>query len=178
MEDSPRINLSKLDVARRQLECALNLFFYGGDIVAIHSLTSNAHEILATLAKKQKIASFVFDTLLSNIKPEKRKEVKIRLSNPRNFFKHAEKDPNATLSFSEGQNHYILYDACLLYTKLTDENPELILAFTLWFSVKNNEMFIDQNIKQTFKNYPDNPSNKLAFLAGINEAYKELKYGK
>jgi hypothetical protein len=47
-----KIEISKLDAAKRQLKTAINLYFSYGDPVSIHTLASAAREILYDLNKK------------------------------------------------------------------------------------------------------------------------------
>ena len=42
------VTLSKLDVARRQLETAIRLYFYDGDFVSTHTLAAAACKVLTT----------------------------------------------------------------------------------------------------------------------------------
>ena len=43
------VTLSKLDVARRQLETAIRLYFYDGDFVSTHTLAAAACKVLNDL---------------------------------------------------------------------------------------------------------------------------------
>jgi hypothetical protein len=45
--------LTKVDVARRQLQTAITLWFTNGDPVSVHTLAAAAHEIIHTVTKKR-----------------------------------------------------------------------------------------------------------------------------
>ena len=47
-----KIRVSKLDAARRQLDCAIELWFAGKDEVSIHTLAAAAHQIISDINKK------------------------------------------------------------------------------------------------------------------------------
>ena len=86
--------LSKQDVARRQLVTAIRLFFEIGDPVSIFTLASNAWEVIDVLCNKAGVNS------LSNESREhtpKNKDLKKDYINSpyRNFLKHADRNPNA-----------------------------------------------------------------------------------
>jgi hypothetical protein len=50
---SKSLRLTKLDVARRQLQTAITLWFTDGDPVSIHTLAFAAYEIIHVISKKQ-----------------------------------------------------------------------------------------------------------------------------
>jgi hypothetical protein len=62
--------LTKQDVAVRQLRQAIRLFFAEGDMLAVHTLTSAALTVLADLARKAGIANPFGDE--AHLRPEMR----------------------------------------------------------------------------------------------------------
>jgi hypothetical protein len=128
------IVVSKLDAARRQLETASRLYFANGDAVSIHTLTAAAFNLLADLRKHHGKDATVFrDELLARVKPEFVKAVTNLLRNTENFFKHADRDPAETLCFNPGSTEFMLWEACIMYTELTNDRPDLIHTFYCWF---------------------------------------------
>jgi hypothetical protein len=99
-EDEFKIRVSKLDAARRQLDCAIDLWSHGCDEIAIHTLASAAHEIIRTLCKQRGLRDVLFDTSADIIKPEYFQAVRKKLLEPFNFSKHADRDPSAILEFA------------------------------------------------------------------------------
>lgn len=63
---SHTIKVSKLDVARKQLEQAILLFFNDGDPIAIHTLVAAAYNIVHALTKKSKTDSMIIKMKLVN----------------------------------------------------------------------------------------------------------------
>jgi hypothetical protein len=58
------LHLSKLDVARSQLQTAIHLWFHDGDPVSIHTLAYAAYEIIHFVSKKHnRTKQLIFDTL-------------------------------------------------------------------------------------------------------------------
>ncbi len=135
-------DLRKIEVAKSQLETAIELFFKNGDSVSIHTLACAAHEILEVLCKKKGIASFHLE-MMGRIPEIKRDLVRNKLAEAKNFFKHGKRDPNATLKFNPKTTEFVLWDACSLYRKYTGEfgkQRELFL-FEVWFVLKNKDAF-------------------------------------
>jgi hypothetical protein len=103
----PKIKVSKLDAARRQLETAINLWFSGGDTVSIHALSHAAYEIIHVVSKKrQRSTELLFDSPL--IKDVYRRQWAELLKSPGNFFKHADRDPEGAIEFAPELSKYFM----------------------------------------------------------------------
>lgn len=68
----PKVPISKIDAAKRQLETAITLYFQNGDPVSIHTLAAAAYDVLHALCKVRGIKCFFKDT--SMIRKGKEKE--------------------------------------------------------------------------------------------------------
>ena len=83
-------NLSKLDVARRQLVTAIRLLFDDRDPVSIYTLATNSQEILSQLCERRGMRSL--RSSIARAAGASDLQVQRKLINPsRNFFKHADK---------------------------------------------------------------------------------------
>jgi hypothetical protein len=96
-ESTARLKLSKLDVARRQLDAALDMWFSNCDPVPVHTLAAAAHEIFADICKHRGLPTLMFDQAL--FRPGKAGLARKALHKHYNFFKHANNDPEATTDF-------------------------------------------------------------------------------
>ena len=76
------------------------------------------------------------DKAIELVKPEQRKGVADAANTARNFFKHADKDPDAVLEFDPGQTDWFLLDACFKYIELTGKRPPLYNVFHVWFHMQ------------------------------------------
>ncbi|OGH91522.1 MAG: hypothetical protein A2534_02355 [Candidatus Magasanikbacteria bacterium RIFOXYD2_FULL_39_9] len=173
MPEEADINLSKIDVSRRQLDHALKLFFFNGDPIVIHVLTSNAHEVLHSLGKKTGIKSFIKDDIYEMVKPEKKDHFLKVINAPRNFFKHSNNDGEKTILFSEDKNHHLLWDACQLYIKLTKETTDIIQTYINWFWADNPELLLRKEDIEKYKNFPYNPKNRPEFYQQVMEVLSQ-----
>ena len=125
--------LTKFEVAERQLNQAIRLFFEEGDSVSIHTLAEAASQILYDLRSKTGATSFLRDS--DWIREDHKKEWLAILSKSRNFFKHADRDADQTHEFNEAFNHFSLIDAVSMYMHSKHAwTPETAL-FMGWLSV-------------------------------------------
>jgi hypothetical protein len=134
--DRPSVRVSKLDAARRQLETAITLYFQhdDGDIVAIHTLACAAHEIIETLNRRDGGAATLRQGFETYIKPDTRDEFYSKLMAAKNFFKHADRDPDSEIKFSPSESELFMVDAALTYRRLTGGGlpPARMALFLLW----------------------------------------------
>ncbi|MBI1999436.1 MAG: hypothetical protein HYS74_02165 [Parcubacteria group bacterium] len=174
------LHISKLDAAKRQLEIAINLFFRSGDPIAIHTLASAAFKILDDIGQKQNIKS-VHGQLLDWVKPEKRDEVFKAINAAKNFFKHADKDPDGIIKFNPESTAYYIMDATRMYLLLSKHNVPLFRLFDIWFASRYPDTVSQDNIKEALNQAvslsgvdPNNPQSFLGLLPIIEEALLNL----
>lgn len=135
---SHTIKVSKLDVARRQLEQAIFLFFNDGDPIAIHTLVAAAYNIVRDLNIKTNADGKMIKTKLVNeAKESERKRIKDKISEAENFFKHADRDPEAVLNFNPSMTGLLLYDAIQHYKSLSSENSAYFKVYDAWVILMN-----------------------------------------
>lgn len=136
------ITISKLDAAKRQLETVIRLYFFDGDPVSIHTLTSAAYNVIRDVnVKRGGGPMLVKDKAIEFVKPEYREEFRKSLNNAENFFKHANKDHDQTLDFNPDQSEMLIWDAISTYSNLTGETPPLFKIFQAWIACNKPEMF-------------------------------------
>lgn len=137
-----RISLSKIEAARSQLETAINLYFNGGDPVSTHTLASAVLEVIRDLNKACNGTPMFSDLEACGvIRPDKLELARRAFRGAQNFFKHADKDPNALLDFNSEATAFYLFDAVEKYRELSGKHPPIIRVFALWFRVQWTELF-------------------------------------
>ena len=133
-------SIEKVEAARRNLAAAVRLFFDRDDPIAIHTLAAAAQGVIRDVARTRGLAhtSILHDH--PNIPADARKEwIKI-LNAPRNFFKHADADPNGSLEFDESANETLLLDACLILSKISDRALSEANVYLGWFTTANPKL--------------------------------------
>ena len=142
--DAEPERITKLASSERLLLTAVDLFFDDGDMLAIHVLSSAAHEVLHVPLKKHgKKASFLKDS--GFVRPEKLKEFHDMVHHTQNFLKHGAKDPNTILEYYKAETPFMLFDAMHLYLQLTGSlKYKKFALFVLWFKLEHKAMLEDQ----------------------------------
>jgi hypothetical protein len=133
------IPLTKVDVARRQLVTAITLFFNGGDSVSVLSLAANAWEVIDALCMRAGVASMSAQTR-TYMAPGKDLKKDYINSPFRNFFKHADRDPDAVLQdLDDSVVEGILFLAVEDYIRMHGRSPIELQAFQLWYLACHTE---------------------------------------
>jgi len=136
------LQISKLDAAKRQLETAIRIYFFDGDPVALHTLTAAGYNVIRDInTKRSGERMMIKDQIFDYIKPEFKEMFRLKLNEAENFFKHADRDHDATLDFNPKLTELFLLDACSQYYKLTGEFPPLFRVYQMWFMVNNQSVF-------------------------------------
>jgi hypothetical protein len=131
--------LTKRDVARRQLATAIRLFFDAGDLVSTFSLAANAWEIVDILCERQCVVSISRQTR-EHLPAGKDLKYDYINSPYRNFFKHADRDPEATLvEFRTGNVDAIIFLGVEDYLRLFEKAPVEFQVYQLWYLATNSE---------------------------------------
>ena len=134
--------LTKLDVARRQLAVAIRLFFDDRDSVSIYTLAANAWEIVDVLCKTRGVDSFS-EQVRENL-PDGKKLKRDFINQPyRNFFKHANHDPEGTVEeFSDDKNDHILFLAVEDLLRLECQ------VFQIWYLAVYEEKIATEDLER------------------------------
>jgi len=106
------MKLTKVEVATRQLDTAINIFFDAGDVVSVHSLAAASATVLADILERTGEISWREQIVEEHPDLTKSKVFNI-LRNAQNFFKHADRDHQESLEFSETDNDAIIRIAIL-----------------------------------------------------------------
>ncbi|MFH0749802.1 MAG: hypothetical protein V1917_02700 [Candidatus Gottesmanbacteria bacterium] len=169
------VSLSKIDVAKRELDHAIRLFFNYGDIVVIHLVISACQDILEGLnGDYQSIRR----ELMKRVKKEKRSYVMSKLKHAYNFLKHADKDKKELLDFNPESSEYSIIDAIGLYQAITGEITGLMITFRAWFYLKNPNFLLDSEQKKVLLDTAINVSiDDRAFFLEAAENYEKKRSG-
>jgi hypothetical protein len=150
--------LSKIDVAEALIQTAVRLFFEGAHPVPIYALASAAREIMTTLGQKTGIETFV--DLLAKKRGVSVKEAIDSVHEHAKFFKHADRDPTAKITFSEGEVDTVLAIACEEFLNVTDFLPIEAKVFynwvhaLLWPRITDAPYGRQQELRQNLKWFP------------------------
>lgn len=151
------LTISKIDAAKRQLETFIRMYFNNGDPVAMHTLVAAAFGVIQDLNQKRGGSPTFRDLIFQNVKPEFHKQLRDKLNEAQNFFKHSDRDHEAVLEFNPELTEFIAMDACTKYAELTGEFPPLFQILNGWMMITHQNIFT----------FPDDQRAKLERAAKI-----------
>lgn len=132
-------SLTKRIVAQRQLVTAIRLLFDNVDLVPIYSLAANAWEIIDTLATLANVNS-ISSQARENVPLGKDLKLDFVNSPYRNFFKHADRDPGATIPpLKEAYVDSVIFLGVEDYLRLFGMSPPEFQVFQLWYLALHEE---------------------------------------
>lgn len=124
--------LAKLEVARRQLVTAIRLFFDEADSVSVYTLAQAASEVLDALC--QHSGTIRFRSEMAKATGHSERQIKAIAEFGKNFFKHADRDPEAELEqFTDDLNDHILMMATFDFGELSPVKPVEVQVFQVWY---------------------------------------------
>lgn len=154
--------LTKVDVARRQLAIAIELFFADRDAISVYSLATNSWEVIDVLCRRAGIESFSVQAR-ENV-PDNKDLKRHYINSPyRNYFKHADCDSEKTLPpLPNSQVEGVLFLAVEDYIRLNGKSPVQFQVFQLWYLAKHPDKLdaavSDELVEGVSRVFPGLPS--------------------
>jgi len=136
--------LTKLDVARRQIDEAIRMLFERRDSVSTHTVASAASQVLADLGKGS------FQGWTRNkavVKPGRWKEWRDAITKFETFFKHADHDAHETCDFHPEITQLFIIESVEMLRVFTGKFSWEGMIFSLWFSIKYPEALRESEFK-------------------------------
>ena len=141
-------DLTKLDVARRQLAVAIRLFFDDRDSVSVYTLAANAWEIVDVLCRNRGVESFS-EQIRENIPDGKSLKHDFINAPYRNFFKHADNDPDGIVEgFSDDKNDHVLFTAVEDLIRLEQLALFECQVFQIWYLAVYEEKIAAEELER------------------------------
>ena len=142
--------LTKLDVARRQTDEAIRMFFDRRDTVATHTVAAAAAQVLADLGGHYGFKGWSRNKAIIN--PEHWKRWRDAVTRFERFFKHADdkradNDAHATCDFHPEATRLILIESVELLRRFTGKVSWEGFLFACWFSIKYPEVLLESEFK-------------------------------
>lgn len=127
------MRLSKVEIAKRQLDVASEIFFSGGDYLAVITLAGAAEEILGILLKRQGMKNML-DRLVELDKEltggRDFEVIRKEVNGARNAIKHARDAIEDEIVIEHGEAIAMLGRAVVNYVKLTREaTPAMVRVY-------------------------------------------------
>lgn len=139
------MKITKLQAGIIQIKEAINLFFEGRNVVAIHTIAGAGSGLLFDLSEHEGIESFVRGN--PNVRSDKKRLWISKLNEAQNFLKHADRDKDGILDFNQNITGILLFEGCLLIESLTQEIIPEVKVFLIWFATKNPDVLAEGALK-------------------------------
>lgn len=128
-----KLNVSKIEAARRQTDSAIRMLFMNEDPAAIHTIAAAADQILMDIAETKGNIEAHVRFFKDRIRPGMEKEFWYYMNRASNFLKHADRDPDSILSdFDEEVNDWTLFMGCYYYRDLGHTLTPEMNALAYW----------------------------------------------
>lgn len=134
----PIVQITKLQAAHRQLNAAIRIHFEDGDPVVVSTLAGAAATIFSDLAETRGTRSWDRLAMDAN-KIDQRTYFKV-MREAQNFFKHAERDPDATLNLNPHDVESIMFGAIFTAGPI-DGISTSEQVYQLWYVATRADMF-------------------------------------
>lgn len=154
--------VSKVDVACRQLDTAIKLWFQKWDPVPIHTLACSAHQIISDIIHHRGDSELLFDSIY--IKNGFKIIAKRYFHKHYNFFKHANYDPEIFVEFNASVNEYFIGYAIFALEHLGIKHNSLRSAFMVYFSIHHSNLLTEEGSKFFIHNIPSEQFAKIRKL--------------
>ncbi len=143
------MKITKLHAGILQLKEAINFFFERRDPIAVHTVAGAASNTLFNLSEYKGLDSPVRGN--PNVREEKKGLWISKINEAQNFFKHADRDPDADFEFDPWITEILIFEGCFLVESLTGEMFPEAKLFTIWFSTKYPEFLSEGSYKELIK---------------------------
>lgn len=133
-----KVTCTKHDAAVRQLDVAIGLLFTDGDPLSVRTLAGAAYGILADLAEDQKRGSSWRTKIIEDSGLSEREALQV-LNAAQNYLKHADRDPESSLSFEEEENDHLIFVASIECGGIGHPLSFPMQAFQIWYLARYPE---------------------------------------
>jgi hypothetical protein len=163
--DDRKLRVSKLSAARRQLDCAIELWFLDKDDVSIQTLAAAAYQIIHDLnQKKGGVRDLLYDSVV--VKDEYRTMWVTTIKESVNFFKHADNDPGRTIEFRPFSSVIFMMFSLLGLNAIGEQTNDVEDALTTWISI-HEPNFLKESYRKLLAERV--PMNTLAHVGTISK---------
>jgi hypothetical protein len=126
------MTITKIEAARRQLITSIRLLFEDADSISVYTLAHGSWEVLDALCKHE--GRLRFREQMASATGKGEKAIKEIANLGKNFFKHADSDPEGVLEdFSDDLNDHVLLAATMDYGMLATTKPMEVQFYPLWY---------------------------------------------
>jgi hypothetical protein len=157
---TPKLKLTKIDIAEAQIKTAVRMFFEGGHPVPAYTLANAAREIVAKIGELIGV-----ETAHRKVEAKHGKALEKQIVRIANFFKHADRDPRATIELNEDYLELALDLACNDFARVTGGMPVEAQVYEAWINAVAFENISDVPLRNRHL-----IKNAVKLFPGVREA--------
>lgn len=152
-QDKRKIVVSKIDAAKRQIDCAIQLWFLEGDEVSVHTLLAASYQVIYDINKRRRTGH---DDLYGGtvVNPEHKEQWQKAVKEASNFFKHANKDPESTVEFLPISNIMFMLYAITGLASLGEQSSPILRILTIWLFLHDQRFLSSVGVELLTKLIP------------------------
>jgi hypothetical protein len=151
-----KIQVTKFDAIRAQLDAAIELYFLSENTIATHTLAAAAYNALRDIAKRDGAEHpFLKTEYLESLSETERQRTIRFLNEPENFFKHADRDPHASIPFDPNLTELLLMDALAYFRTSSEPKPKYYDIFKVWVGEIRKEVLEDDALRSMVETVRD-----------------------
>jgi len=125
-----KLNLTKLDAAEAQLRTAVRMYFENDHLAPIYALANAVRKVVGQIGKHLDVETV--QNAIAKSRGMKVEEMICPLSKTANFFKHADRDPTATISLEDDDVEVMLFFAGHDFGRVAGGMPIEAQVFEAW----------------------------------------------
>lgn len=126
-----KLRITKLEAACRQIDTAIEMFFFDRDPVAIHTMVAASHETVHALAKRKGVSDLLFGA--NSVKHEFHKRWNDLVGSDGIFLRHADREPDGEVEFNPEFTEMLLMFALRGLRDMGHKFNGLQAAYWTWF---------------------------------------------
>jgi len=151
-----KIQITKFDAIRAQLDAAIELYFLSENAIATHTLAAAAYNVLRDIGKHEGSEyPFLKTEFLKSLSESERQRTIRFLNDPENFFKHADRDPHSRISFDPNLTELLLMDALAYFRTSSEPKPKHYDIFKVWVGSIRKDALVDDALRSTIETLRD-----------------------
>ncbi len=144
--------LTKIDVATRQVNTAITMWFQRADPVPTHTLACASYQLVHDVNSSRNGPELLYDSIC--LKDEVRGQAIRHLRRTYDFFRHADREPEATIDFDESHTEAFLLFSCYGLEALGVAPDTTRGAMVIYFAVRHPEFLTDTGAERFVNGLP------------------------
>jgi len=145
-------NITKIEAALRQLKTSIELFVNAGDTVSAYTLVRASEEVLDKICMHRGLERSAMHQGIEAMKISDERKMNIfkKLNAPKNYFKHADRDSEIELQWSDGVIEHFISDCISMYKRINGgiNIPCELMAFSMLHRARNVDMYNESNMPE------------------------------